>query len=304
MPLNDNEYYMGDKTLPTGNIKQEYTPEMIKEVFSCANNIQKFVKHFWITTLDHGKEKINLYRPQKRLLKALTNYRFNIFLASRQIGKTTVTIIYALWVVCFQKDKTILIVANKEDTAKEILLRIKTAYQQLPNWLKPGVTEWAKTGVAFSNDSRILISTTSSSAARGLSINILIIDEMAAIPEYIIEEFWNSVIPVISSSRSTKVFVVSTPNGAGNLFHKIYTGAERGDPKFAEWHHERVDWWEIPGRGKKWESEQRALLAGQDKSFDQEFGCCATGDTTITVKNKETNEISTITYNKLWEILD
>jgi hypothetical protein len=187
---------------------------------------------------------------------------------------TTMMTIYALWVACFQNDKTILIVANKEDTSKEILSRIKMAYEQLPNWLKPGVEEWAKTEVKFSNDSRIRISTTSSSAARGLSINCLIVDEMAFIPEHIIQEFWNSVIPVISSYQGTKVFVVSTPNGAGNLFHTIYSGAERNDPKFDQWNHERIDWWEIPGRGKKWERDIRSALAGQGKSFDQEFGNC------------------------------
>jgi len=106
-----------------------------------------------------------------------------------------------------------------------------------------------------------------------LSRQCLIIDEMAFIPEHIIQEFWNSVIPVISSYAGTKVFVVSTPNGAGNLFHKIYSGAERGDPKFSQWNQERVDWWEIPGRGKKWEAAMRSLLASEDKSFDQEFGC-------------------------------
>lgn len=107
-----------------------------------------------------------------------------------------------------------------------------------------------------------------------LSEQCLFIDEMAHIPDHIIQEFWNSVIPVISSSSATKLVVVSTPNGAGNLFHKIYSGAERRDPKFQQWNCERVDWWEIPGRGKKWEQDQRSLLAAEDKSFDQEFGCC------------------------------
>jgi hypothetical protein len=106
-----------------------------------------------------------------------------------------------------------------------------------------------------------------------LSHQCLMIDECAFIPEHIMKEFWNSVIPVISSSAFTKVFVVSTPNGAGNLFHKIYSGAERGDPAFEQWNHERVDWWEIPSRGKKWEEAMRSLLASEDKSFDQEFGC-------------------------------
>jgi hypothetical protein len=171
MGRDDKQYYLGDKNLPTANTKQEYTPEMVKEMLSCAKNIFNFTKHFYITTLEHGKQKIKLYRPQRRLLKSLIKNRFNIIMTSRQVGKTTIMTIYALWVACFQNDRTILIVANKEDTAKEILARIKMAYEQLPNWLKPGVEEWAKTEVKFANDSRIRISTTSSSAARGLSIN-------------------------------------------------------------------------------------------------------------------------------------
>lgn len=272
MGRDSKEYYLGSRTLPTGNVKQEYTPERIKELKKCAKNIFNFSKYFYIVSLEHGKQAIDLYRPQRRVLKAFVNHRFNIILASRQIGKTTMMSIYALWVACFQSDKTILIVANKEDTAKEILARIKMAYEQLPNWLKPGVEEWAKTEVKFSNDSRIRISTTSTSAARGLSINVLMIDECAFIPDHIMSEFWNSVIPVVSSSATTKVFVVSTPNGTGNLFHKIYSGAERGDLDYQQWHHERVDWWELPGRGKKWERDQRSLLAAQGASFEQEFG--------------------------------
>jgi len=171
MGRDDKKYYLGDKNLPTGNAKLEYTTAQIRDLLGCAESIIQFTSHFFITTLEHGKQKINLYRPQKRILKSLVKNRFNIILASRQVGKTTLMTIYALWIACFQNDKTILIVANKEDTSKEILFRIKMAYEQLPNWLKPGVQEWAKTEVRFSNDSCIRISTTSSSAARGLSIN-------------------------------------------------------------------------------------------------------------------------------------
>jgi len=100
----------------------------------------------------------------------------------------------------------------------------------------------------------------------------LIIDEMAHIPEHLIKDFWNSVIPVISSHRGTKIICVSTPNGTGNMFHKIYTESERGE--LQQWHHERIDWWEIPGRGKKWKIEMMEALAGENKNFEQEFGNC------------------------------
>ena len=151
-----------------------------------------------------------------------------------------------------------------------ILRRIRMAYERLPNWLKSGVKQYGKTEIIFSNDSSIGISTTTSSAARGEAANVLIIDEMAFIPDHIMKEFWNAVIPVVSSYGGTKIFCVSTPNGAGNMFHKIYTGAENGE--LTQLKHERVDWYEIPGRGKKWKRDMEDALAGEGKSFDQEFG--------------------------------
>lgn len=260
--------YLNNPNLPTQNSKFEFTPQMAKDYKKCMKNIDYFAQnYFYITTLDEGKKVIDLYPAQKRVLKGTARSRFMILLASRQSGKTTIMTIFALWNTCFNEDKRVLIVANKEDTAIIILRRIRTAYEQLPNWLKPGVKQWGKTEVIFSNDSSISISTTSGSSSRGDTINILIIDEAAHIPEHIIEEFWKSVIPVISSSRSTKIFCVSTPNGTGNKFYEIYSGAERGD--LTDWTHERIDWWEVPGRGKKWEREMRQTLSREE--FGQEF---------------------------------
>jgi hypothetical protein len=267
------QYYRGNKTLPTGNAAFEWDDDKVTEIYKCKNDIMHFGEnYFWAVTVSEGKKKLELYKPQKRLLNALDKNRFVITLASRQVGKSTIMTIFALWYACFQDDKKVLIVANREDTAKDLLRRVKFAYEMLPNWLKPGVENWGQTEVHFSNDSSIVISATSSTAARGMTINILIIDEMAFIPEHIMDEFWNSVIPVISSdtSRSTKIFAVSTPNGTNNLFYKLYTGAERGELKL--WKNIKIDWNEIPGRGKKWKEEMEEALARQNKSFAQEFG--------------------------------
>jgi hypothetical protein len=196
-----------------------------------------------------------------------------IFLCGRQYiptHNTTVMTIYSLWIACFEFDKRILIIANKEDTAIMILRRIRMAYEQLPNWLKPGVKQWGKTEVIFSNDSSIAISTTSSTAARGDSINVLILDETAHIPKHLLDELWASVIPVISSSRTTKIFSVSTPSGRDNKFYELYSQSENGT--LSDWHHERIDWWDIPGRGKLWKNEMIQAL-GSEEMFRQEFGC-------------------------------
>ena len=265
------DFYLGDKNLPTASAEHEYDAEKIKEMVLSAKDIIHFAsKYFFITSLADGKQLIGLYPAQKRIIQNLVKHRFNILMSCRQAGKTTLMTVYSLWYTCFQADKRVLIVANKEDTAKMILRRIKMAYEKLPNWMKPGVKQWDMTEVIFANDSSISISTTTSSAARGESINVLIIDECAHIQDHILNEFWKSVIPVISSHKTTKLFVVSTPNGTGNKFYEIYSQAERGDLK--EWYHDRIDWWEVPGRDLKWKASMEEILAKEDKSFDQEFG--------------------------------
>jgi hypothetical protein len=184
---------------------------------------------------------------------------------------TTLLTIYSLWMACFQSDKRILIVANKEDTAIMILRRIRLAYELLPNWLKPGIKQWGQTEIIFGNDSSIGISTTTSSAAVGQTVNCLIIDEAARIPMHLQEEFWSAVIPVISAGKQSRIIMVSTACGAQGKFYEIYSQCERGEND--EWHHERIDWMEIPGRDKKWKQKMIEAL-GSPQSFDQEFGNC------------------------------
>lgn len=277
----DPNIYMGNPNLPSSKAEFDFTPEMIKEIQKCSKNITHFAQtHFYITTLDHGKQKISLYRPQKRIIKNLGKHNRVVCLASRQTGKTTLMTIYALWLTCFYGDKTVMIVANKEQTAINILRRVRMAYEQLPNWLKPGVKQWGKTEVVFANDSRITISSTSSSSSRGETANCLIIDEAAYIQPHIMDEFWNSVIPIISSSSETKIFLISTANGTSNKFYDIYASAERGESK--EWHSEKMEWHELPGRGKKWKNNMIESLGSQE-AFDQEFGCqfIETGESAI-----------------------
>lgn len=269
----DEAFYRGNRYLPSSNVQFEWTPEMIKEIKLCTNDVLHFAEnYFWAVTVEEGKKKLELYKPQKRLLKALEKNRFVITLASRQSGKSTTMTIFALWNTCFQSDKKVLIVANREDTAIELLRRVKFAYEMLPNWLKPGVETWGQTSVYFSNGSSISISATSSTAARGMSINVLIIDEMAFIPDHIMSEFWNSVIPIISSGHTTKIFAVSTPNGTSNLFYELYRDAEAGDLK--TWKHIRIDWWEIPRKPSKeaWKATMMEVLAKKGQNFEQEFG--------------------------------
>ena len=265
----DKQYYLGNKNLPRAGVEFEWTPEMINDLKKCKKNILFFAENFfYIVNLDRGKEKIKLFPCQKRVLRGLRDNRFVTLLASRQIGKTTLMTIYCLWIACFQDDQRILIVANKEQTAINIFRRVRLAYEMLPNHLKPGVLEYGKTSMQLDNGSGIGISTTSSDAGRGDSCNVLVLDELAFIDEHLVDPFWKSVFPIISSSKKSKIFVASTPNGTDNLFHQLYTNAERGE---TNWHSERVDWWEIPGRDDEWKVDTIKALGSID-AFNQEFG--------------------------------
>ena len=261
-------YYLGNKNLPVPETQFNWTPEMVEDLERARKSILHFSRFFYIVSLDEGKQPIKLYNFQKRVLKALVENRFNVVLASRQIGKTTILTIFALWMICFHDDYRVLLIANKQETAKNIFKRIKLAYEMLPNYMKPGVIAYAKEGMELENGSSIGISTTTSDAARGESINCLLLDEAAFILSEFMDDFWESVFPVISSSKKSKIFMLSTPNGVGNLFFNTYTDAVAGKNG---WHHERVDWHEVPGRDDKWkEMTMRAL--GSEESFNQEYG--------------------------------
>jgi len=265
----DASFYKGNENLLRGNSQFKWTDEMIDELKLCNKSILHFAEnYFYITTLDEGKKKIELYKYQKRLLKAFKSNRFNVVLSSRQSGKTTTITIYALWIVCFQSDKRITIVANKESTAKEIFARIKMAFEQLPVWMKPSVKSWRKDGFLLANDSAITISTTSSAGPRGSTSNLLIIDEMAHCPNELMKELWKSAIPIISSSKKSQIVVISTPNGTDNKFYDLYQDSQKEE---AEWHCEVVNWFDVPGRDEEWKKQTIAAM-GSKEDFDQEFG--------------------------------
>ena len=265
--LVDGKFYQGNENILRKDATFKWTDAMIDELKLCAKSVLHFAEnHFFIVTED-GKKKIELYKYQKRLLKAFKSNRFNVVLSSRQSGKTTTITIYALWIVCFQHDKRITIVANKESTAKEIFARIKMAYEQLPIYMKPNIKSWRKDGFNLGNDSAITISTTSSSGPRGSTSNLLIIDEMAHCPNDLMKELWRSAIPIISSMKKSQIVVISTPKGTDNKFYDLYEDSRKKD---SEWNLEIVNWWDVPGRDESWKAKTLALIGSQD-DFDQEY---------------------------------
>ena len=266
----NKQNYMNNPNLPAEGSVFEYTAPQIKQLQKAAKNLLYFAEQFfYIISLDEGRQKIKLHSVQKRALRKMRDNRFFILLASRQIGKTTMMTIYALWIACFNKDQKILIVANKEGTAIEIMQRIRMAYEELPNWLKPAVKEYGKTSVMLANGTRIGISTTTGTAARGQSVNVLILDELAFIEPHLVDEFWKSVYPIVSSSKRSKIFIASTANGTGNLFYRLYDAAEKGE---SNWASDKILWHEIPGRDDRWKKDTIASI-GSMEAFNQEFNC-------------------------------
>lgn len=274
-----SQFYLGNQNLPTPDAEFEWTPQMLADLRKSKKNILHFAENFFYIISEKGRHPIKLHNYQRKVIRQMRDNRFYILLASRQVGKTTLMTVYALWNACFNDDQRILVVANKEGTAIEIFKRIRMAYEELPNWLKPGVTEYGKTSMTLGNGTTIGISTTTGTAARGQSCNVLILDELAFIDNNLVEEFWKSVYPIISSFKKSKIFISSTPNGTENLFHKLYTGAIN---KSNGWESGRIDWWEVPGRDEEWKQEQIRNMGSQE-AFDQEFGCqfLQTGESTI-----------------------
>jgi hypothetical protein len=269
-PIDSSFYYRGSKNVPIAGAQYEFTGDMVEELRKCKSDVVYFAENFfYIVSVDSGKEKIKLYDAQKRMLLNMVNNRFTVNLASRQSGKSTLLTIFVLWMACFNEDHRAAIVANKEATAINIFKRVRMAYEQLPNYIKPGVKDYGKTGMTLGNDSSILVSTTTATSIRGDSLSTLAIDEVAFIEPHIIEEFWSSVIPSVSSGKKSKILLVSTPNGVGNKFYEIFSGAEKGT--LPSWKSSRIDWWDRPGRDEDWKNDQIQLFGSEEK-FLQEYG--------------------------------
>jgi hypothetical protein len=264
------EIYMNNPALPTVEAQFEWTPEMVAELKKCKDNILHFAEnHFYIISLDDGKQKITLHPYQKKALRMIRDNRFSIMLFSRQTGKSTLATIFMLWIAIFNDDQKLLLVANKESTAKEIFRRIRVAYEGLPNWLKAPVTYYGLESLELQNGSRISITTTTGTAGRGSSANLLFVDEMAFIEKNLLDEFWSSVYPIISSSRKSKIIVASTPKDTSGLLYKLYDESVKGTNG---WANMKVLWNDVPGRDEKWKNETMAAL-GDPTIFSREFEC-------------------------------
>ena len=272
-----NENYLGNPNVKRDGILQEWTKDLVREYKLCMKDPVYFAeKYLKIISLDSGLIPFGLYPYQKKMFKQFTKNRFNVVLACRQSGKSISACGYLLWFSLFHSEKTVAILANKGATAREMLSRITLMLENIPFFLQPGTKTLNKGSVEFSNNSRIIASTTTGNSIRGLSVNLLYLDEFAFVEKA--AEFYTSTYPVVTAGEDTKIIITSTANGIGNTFYKIWEGSIQGINEYKNF---RVDWDDVPGRNKKWKEETIANTS--QLQFDQEFGNTffGTGDTLI-----------------------
>jgi hypothetical protein len=245
-----NPWLKSEVGLRRAGVSFRMSPEEQEEYIKCALDVHYFTEQYCkVKTEDGSVGQIKLREYQKEILDNFVNSRFNILMASRQVGKTISASIFMLHTILFSNDKNIMIVANKGDTAVEIVDKIKSIYSLLPFFLKPGIKTWNQKSLTFENGCRIKTSARSKTPAIGFTIDVLYLDEFAHIPSNIIEPYYTAAYPTVSAVQNSKIIITSTPNGM-NLFHKLLTDAERpeGDPLKNNYKAMRVYWHQVPGR--------------------------------------------------------
>ena len=263
-----SEVYQGNPNLKRAGTEIQFTQEQVNEFIKCKNDPVYFAMNYIkIISLDEGLVPFSMYDFQKEILRDFHANRFNIAKLPRQTGKSTTVVAYLLYYAIFYDSVNIGILANKASTARELLGRLQLAYENLPKWMQHGVLVWNKGSVELENGSKILAASTSASAVRGMSFNILFLDEFAFVPNHISDAFFASVYPTITSGKSTKVIIISTPNGM-NHFYKMWMDAVNEKNGYIT---NEVHWSQVPGRDSKWKEE--TIKNTSKRQFAQEFEC-------------------------------
>ena len=298
----NNEVYLGNPNLKRANVSVEFTQEQIQEFDRCSKDPLHFISQYVkIVSLDHGLVPFKLYDFQKEMIGTMHNNRFTICKLPRQSGKSTTIISYLLHYALFNPNCNIAILANKSQTARDILGRLQLAYENIPKFLQQGVLNWNKGSIELENGSKIIAAATSSSAIRGGSYNIIFLDEFAFVPATIAEQFFSSVFPTISAGKNTKMIIVSTPHGM-NMYYKLWIDAVNKQNDYIPI---EVHWSEVPGRDEKWKEE--TIRNTSKEQFQQEFECEFLGsiDTLISPnKIRSTPYIKPLQSNKGLDIFE
>ena len=283
--MSTNDVYLGNPNLKKANTKIEFTQENIVEFLKCKEDPVYFANNYMkIVSLDEGLVQFKPYDFQEKLINNFHDNRFNICKMPRQTGKSTTSVAYLLHYCVFNDSVNIGILANKAATARDLLGRLQIAYENLPKWMQQGIISWNKGSLELENGSKILAASTSASAVRGMSFNILFLDEFAFVPNHIAEAFFSSVYPTITSGKTTKVIMVSTPHGM-NHFYRYWHNAQRGKNEYTP---TEVHWSEVPGRDASWKAQ--TISNTSEQQFKVEFECEFLGsvDTLIAVSKLRT----------------
>ena len=264
--LDARDSYRDNPLLKKVGVKVEWTQETISEYRKCAKDPIYFAENYvTIVNVDVGLMKFKMWPFQKEMIRNYHQNRFSITKCPRQVGKTTTSVAYLLWLTLFTDTQNVAVLANKGSLARDILGKYQLAYENLPMWLQQGVVTWNKGNVELENGSKIVAASTSSSAVRGGSFNLVFLDEFAFVPNNIAEEFFNSVYPVISSGKTSKIIIVSTPNGM-NLFYKLWMDSINGKNGYKNF---EIHWSMVPGRDEAWKEE--TIRNTSERQFRQEF---------------------------------
>lgn len=291
----NKDAYLGNENLKSTNVKIEWTEELLNEYMKCQHDPVYFIKKYVkIVHIDNGLVPFELYDFQERFVQTIHDNRFVISKFPRQSGKSTTVVAYILHAALFNDKYNVAIMANKLATARELLHRLQLAYEHLPKWLQQGIMSWNKGSLELENGSRISAYATSSSAVRGNAYNLILLDEFAHVPFNIADEFFTSVYPTISSGKTSKVIIVSTPLGM-NLFYKMWTDAVN---KRNEYVPVEVFWDEVPGRDEAW--KEQTIRNTSEEKFRQEFECVASSSR-IVVRDKKTGKVHEMTIKELFE---
>ncbi|AOV60251.1 terminase large subunit [Synechococcus phage S-CAM9] len=263
-----SEVYLGNPNLKKANTAIEFTKDQIEEFIKCKEDPVYFARNYIrIVSLDKGLVPFEPYEFQEKLISRFHKNRFNICMMPRQTGKSTTSVSYLLHYIVFNDSVNVGILANKASTARELLSRLQLAYENLPKWMQQGIIAWNKGSMELENGSKVLAASTSASAVRGMSFNILFLDEFAFVPNHIADSFFASVYPTITSGQSTKVIMVSTPHGM-NHFYRMWHDAERGQNEYVP---TSVHWSEVPGRDEVW--KEQTIKNTSEQQFRVEFEC-------------------------------
>jgi hypothetical protein len=237
------------------NATAQQLREKIKEEFKkCALDSSYFLTRYsYIQHPIRGRVLFDLYHYQKDALKDFENHDYNIVLKGRQIGISTLVAGYALWLMLFHKDKNILVIATKQETAKNLVTKVKFMHQNLPVWLRGSIVTDNKLSLQFSNGSQIKAVASSPDAGRSEALSLLILDEAAFIDNADI--IWTAASSTLSTGG--KAILLSTPNGVGNFFHKMWQQAETKTNNFNTI---LLDWKVHPERDQAWRDRQTELM--------------------------------------------